>query len=216
MKTSAFYLSILIGIILIFQSCAPKLGSSWIKPNYQGKAYKKLVVIGIGDDLNARLLFENNAVQLLNDNGVNAIPGISIFPHSQTLKEENDIEIIEILKKNNVDGVITMSLINENQSQQHIPGKIYAVPTGYTRFGNYYYRTYRYIREEGYYVDQNSYLIEAILYDLKENLKDDEDAMVWTGQSSLINPSSAENASVLFVKKMVGSLIREQIIITRK
>lgn len=198
-----------IGLCVFTVSCSPKLGTSWKEPNYQGKSYQKVVVVGIGGDLTGQRLFENNAVQLLRNNGVYAVSGTTIFPPNLSPKEDDDSEIIEILKKNKIDGVITMSLINENQSQRYVQGQTRAIPTGYVRFGKYYYRTYTHVREPGYYINQNSYLIEAVLYDVSGELKEGDNTMVWTGQSSLINPSSAKGAAVTFTERMVGTLLAE-------
>ena len=212
MKT-IFYTSFII-LILMFTSCAPKLSATWSSKDYQSKRYSKIAVVGISEDLAARNAFERNAVQLLNDNGVNAIEGILIFPLNNSPKEGEDVKIIKILKDNAIDGVITMSLINSDESQHYEPGETYRVPIGYTRFGKYYYRTYSYISTTGYYVNEKSYLIEAILYDVAGELKEGQNTMIWSGQSALINPSSAQDAAIRFTKKLVASLIKDKIVLT--
>ncbi|KAA1244611.1 hypothetical protein [Aquimarina sp. RZ0] len=200
-------------VFLIVTSCAPKLSSTWKSKDYKGRTYTKIAVVGIGEDLAARKAFENNAVQLLKDNGIHAITGITIFPPKMSPKKGEDAKFIKILKDNDIDGVITMSLINTKESQRYTPGETYAVPLGYRRFGRYYYRTYSYISTPGYYQDEKSYLIEAVLYDVAGELQEGQNTLVWSGQSALINPSSSQNAAVTFTSEMVASLLNDMVIL---
>ncbi|WP_281988704.1 hypothetical protein [Aquimarina aggregata] len=202
-------------VFLIVTSCAPKLSSTWKSQDYKGRTYTKIAVVGISENLEARNVFENNAVQLLKDHGINAITGITVFPPKMSPpKKGEDAKFIKILKDNDIDGVITMSLINTKESQRYTQGETYAVPLGYRRFGRYYYRTYSYISTPGYYQDENSYLIEAVLYDVAGELQEGQNTLVWSGQSALINPSSSQNAAINYTNKMVASLLNDMVILS--
>ncbi|MFY0601629.1 MAG: hypothetical protein JXR03_18290 [Cyclobacteriaceae bacterium] len=200
----------ILGIIILF-GCSQKLITDWTKLEYTERSFSKIVVVGISKNLEARLKFEKDAVKRLKKSGVNAIPGINIFP--ENLSGDEDLEnIIKILKTENIDGVITMSTVDIAETTRYQPGETQIVPGGYGHFGKYYYQRYAAIHSPGYFIDSKSYLIEAILYDLKGGKYEEKEALVWTGQSSLVDPTSIESASENFTKKLVGHLIGQEII----
>ncbi len=208
---AAFLLSI---SFLFLTSCSSKLSSSWTDDGYKGEAFSKIAVVGISNDLNARLVFEESAVALLKDKGVQAINGIEVFPAKMSEEEQKPANLIKLIKENNVDAVITMSLVDTREATRYEPGESYNVPAGYYRLGKYVYRRYITVHEPGYYVPTQSYLIEAVLHNLKGELTEDSKTLVWTGQSALVDPSSLRGAAALFTKKMVKSLLEDKVIRT--
>lgn len=204
-------LILLISCFLV--SCSPLLSTSYTKEGYSDKNYKKIAVIGISNDLNARLAFENKTVELLKANGINAVSGISMFPQNMPKEAQTPENFIQIIKDNNLDGVITMSLIDEKDSHRYTPGRTYSVPAGYYKVGKYIYRRYITVREPGYYVPTQSYVIEAVLYNLKGELTVDKDTWVWTGESSLIDPYSLQSAANKFCSQMVGQILKDEVVV---
>jgi len=78
-----------------------------------------------------------------------------------------EMNLIKIIKDNNIDGVITMSMIDSDESMDYELGRTVTVPTDYYRYGPYAFQRYSTIHEPGYYVETKSYLIEAVLHDLR-------------------------------------------------
>ena len=207
----------LLGLSLLFvfslqQACGTaKMGSTWTKENYKDRTYAKIAVIGIGKDLTARNTFEKDAVALLKEQGINAVEGILMFPPGGTEEIRTAEDYIKIIKENNLDGVITMALINSKETDRYKPGETLYVPS-YYRVGEYIVRGYQTFNTPGYYTTEKSYLIEAVLYNVKGDLHKGKETMVWTGQSSLLEPASLQNASESFTKRMVNQLITDGII----
>lgn len=197
---------------LFFLNCSPKFGADWTKPDYTSRTFNKIAVVGISKDLKARTDFESTATELLKKQGINAVEGISIFPANMKMTEKNQSELLSILKKNKVDGIIAMSLIDSEESQKFQSGQYQNIDLGYYRVGRYLVRRYTTIQEPDYYVTSKSYLIEAILYDLKGNVSSNQDRLVWRGQSKLVDPSSSASAAKSFSKQLVGHLIEKEII----
>ena len=56
--------------------------------------------------------------------------------------------------------------------------------------------------------------IEAVLYDVNRDLKVNDNSMVWLGHSTLVNPSSLQDAAVTFTERMVGTLVNDGVITT--
>nr|WP_321232227.1 hypothetical protein [uncultured Psychroserpens sp.] len=199
---------------LIF-SCAPRLSSSFVKDGYKDKTYSKIAVVGISKDLTSRLAFERTAVNLFKDNGINAVQGIDMFPQNMSEKDQQPANLIKIIKENNLDGIITMSLISTNDGHRYQKGESYSIPAGYFRVGKHIYRRYVTVNEPGYYVPTKSYVIEAVLYNLKGELVEGQETWVWTGESALIDPSSLQSAALTFSREMVGQIIKDEIIISK-
>ncbi len=205
---------VLINVLLfILSSCASTLSSSYAKPNYVDRNYQRIAVIGISDNLTSRLAFEKEAVTLLKEKGINAVGSTTMFPQNMSKEAQAPKNLIKIIKTNNLDGIITMSLVDVEDSHRYKQGKSYSVPSGYYRVGKHIYRRYITINEPGYYESTKSYIIEAVLYNLKGELKENQDTWVWTGESALVNPSSLQSSAKTFSKRMVNQIIKDEIIL---
>ena len=199
-------------ILFIAFGCSPELSTHWTKESYTDKSFSKIAIVGISDNLQARVEFEETAVERFKENGINAVTGIDMFPPNMSEEEQQSTNLIKIIKENELDGVITMALVDSDESSRYVPGESQSIPVGYRRFGKYYVRQYARIHTPGYYVPTKSYLIEAVLYDLKGELVEGKEAIVWTGQSSLVDPSSIESAAKSFTKKMVNHMVNNQVV----
>ena len=202
-----------IAVLLSTLSCSPKLSSSFTKEGYTDKNYSKIAVVAISDNLSSRLAFEKTAVDLLLENGINAVQGITMFSQNMSDAEKQPSNLIKIIKENNLEGVITMGLVDTKDGHRYEPGDTYTVPAGYYRVGKHLYRRYITLNEPGYYVPSKSYVIEAVLYNLKGELTEGKDTWVWTGESSIVDPSSLQSAAKSFTQKMNNQIIKDGIIL---
>ncbi|KQC28637.1 hypothetical protein [Flagellimonas eckloniae] len=206
---------ITLSIVMLFLSCGvTKMESTWTSNDYPDREYSKIAVVGIGKDLAARNTFEQDAVELLRAQGINAVVGIHMFPPGGKVEIRGPKDYIKIIKENNLDGVLTMALVDSNEKERYQPGETVYIPS-YYRVGKYIYRGYRTYSAPGYYTNQKSYLIEAVLYNVKGELFEGKETMVWTGQSSLLEPSSLKSASDTFTKRMVNQLITDMVIMAK-
>ncbi len=192
--------------------CSPRLSVDWTKENFSGVSFGKIVIVGISENLEARKKFESKTVELLKKKGMGAFEGITIFPPNMTEEELKPENLIKIIQENNVDAVITMSLVDTKESVRYEAGENVVVPSGYYRYGNFAFQRYQTIHTPGYFVDSKSYLIEAVLHDLRGELFVGKETLVWTGQSSLVDPTSVESAANSFTKKLVEHVVSNGII----
>lgn len=208
-------LLILLVMIGFIHSCgSSKMDSTWVKESYTERSYSKIAVVGIGKDLTARNTFEEDAVRLLKEQGINAVAGINMFPPSGTEEIRTAKDYIRIIQENDLEGVITMALVDSKESERYQPGQTLYSPS-YYYVGEYIVRGYQRFETPGYYTTEKSYLIEAVLYNVKGELFEGKETIVWRGQSSLLEPTSVENASDTFTKKMVNQLIEDGILKTK-
>ena len=55
------------------------------------------------------------------------------------------------------------------------------------------------------YREEKTYVLETRLYDVNE--ANQEEAVVWSGQSELVDPTGSESASKTYASKLVKTLI---------
>ena len=197
---------------LILSSCSSTMKHTWTKPDYSGKSYKNILVIGATKNLESRNTFESSVVSLLAEKGINAKTSLDIFPPVQEGDELAEDQIISKIKKGNYDAVLVASLVDVNTQDVRESGNYYGgayMPVRYG-YGRYIYSSYNFAYSPDYYRQQTTYVLESRLFDTSEKSK--EEALVWTGQSNITDPSSYESASKSFAKKLVKSLIESKII----
>ncbi len=202
---------LLVIVIISLSACAPRLDVVWKKNEFQGDHFKKLVVVAITDNLETRNTFEETAVKLLKMKGIKAYHGVDFFPPNLDPKLHSKESLRKIVEDNEIDGVITMSLVDKEEISQYVQGTTYVTPTTYDPYGYYMHTRYTTVSTPGYYINSKKYVIEGVLHDLNLGMAK-EDRLVWRGQSSLIDPSSVKAASVEFNKAMVSYLVKNGIV----
>ena len=177
-------------IVLITISAIPACSTnkttiplSWRNPAYDGTAFQRLFVIGVGENDGARRLFEDTFASAIAAEGAAAQASWGQLPQSTRLTEE---QIRGAIEGGGFDGVIITRLLKVDQEQQYVPGSTYAVPTTYYGYGYYgYYGTsYAVVNEPGYYKTNTTFRIETNLYSVATG------DLVWSGQSDTLNPES--------------------------
>jgi len=208
---SPLKISLLLIVVTVLVSCAPRMSAVWQKDTYKGDHFKKLVVVAITDNLENRNTFEETAVKLLKMKGIRAYTGVSFFPPNLDPKLHSKESLRKIIEENNIDGVITMSLIDQEEINQYVQGTTYVTPTYYDPYGYYMYQRYTTVQTPGYYISSKKYVIEGVLHDLNLGMAK-EDRLVWRGQSNVVDPSSVKSASIEFNKAMVNYLVKNNVI----
>jgi hypothetical protein len=205
-------LKILITIVLFsLISCKPQMDYVWSKKGFEGKKINKIAVIAVSKDNAARQSVENRIVNDLKSNGIDAISGLSFLPPNASDSEWETENIAKKLIDLGVDGAISVTLLDTRDKTEYIPGQSYMYPYGYYRYGRYVYNSYSNIYTPGYYDQQTEYLIESKLYDVTIK-SDKENALLWIGQSSIVSPTSLNDAAKSFGDNLVGYLIENKII----
>jgi hypothetical protein len=205
------FLSIL-WVTFVMISCSSTMKYTWTKPDYTGKKYNNILVIGATKNLESRNTFESTVVNLLAESGINAKTSLDIFPPLKDAEQLAEDKIIEKIKSGNYDAVIVASLIDVNTQDVRESGNYYGgayMPMRYG-YGTYIYSSYNFAYSPDYYRQQKTYVLESRLFDTNENTK--EDALVWTGQSNVTDPTSYESASKQYAKTLVKSLLESKML----
>lgn len=201
--------------ILMLGSCSSTMKYTWTKDGFKGKDFDKILVVATTRDLITRAAYEGTVMQLLQKEGISAQKSIDIFPQFENAEGISEEVIAQKVREGGFDGIIVASLVDVNSQQvlESYGGTAY--PYGmYGRYGygynRYIYRGYAYTYQQDYYREQRTYVLEARLFDAEASSP--ENALMWTGQTKLTDPSSFESGAKSFAKTTVRTLLKKGLV----
>ncbi|MEX2350167.1 MAG: hypothetical protein WD554_04755 [Flavobacteriaceae bacterium] len=162
MKTILFIFS-----ILMLSACSSvRLVDSW-KPNEKEPfAPEKILVVGVTQNLTARVIFEENLKKELQSRGLQAIESMAVFDISYTDSKKTDDEIetmITGLSEEGIDAVIITTVKGVEKKTNYTPPHS-TVVYHRERFGRYYYRFQDIYYNPGYYNEYEIYIVETGIF----------------------------------------------------
>ncbi|MBW2211337.1 MAG: hypothetical protein JRG67_09865 [Deltaproteobacteria bacterium] len=178
---------------------------SWRNPSVEHTVFKKLFVIGIGENDGGRRLFEDTFTKALAERGTSAQASWGLLPQTTQLTEE---QIRGAIEGGNFDGVLISRLLSVDQSQQYVPPSTYTVPTSYHGYGyyGYYGSSYAVVHEPGYFKTNTVFRLETNLYSVANS------DLVWSGQSETLNPESLTDVIDSMTAAVAKKLKEEKLI----
>lgn len=179
---------------------------TWSSSEDYDKHFKKLLIMGLVNNVNLRNDVENEVVFAARKAEILSTNGMSLFP-PELGKPFEDIERVKSrLREGGFDGIITVTLIDV-QSERYIPSDTEYQPfVYYDRFRNYYYQTYELVYKQGYFTRSTRYFIETNFYELGTG------KLVWSGRSSTFEPVELEEYLPKYANALFNELRRESII----
>ena len=190
--------------LIFLMSCASPMKYTWTKDGYQGKEYKKILVISEAKTQQGRLNSENAIVETLAKNGLTATNSVDVFKMNEDIQSLSEDEIENRILNGGYDGVLISSLVDAKSRQVREGGGSYYAPTSY-RYGRHVRAGYGHMREPEYYREEKTYVLETRFFDVSDSAT--KESVVWSGQSELTDPSSAESAAKSYSKKLVKTLL---------
>ncbi len=190
--------------ITFLWSCASTMKYTWTKENYQGKKFDKILVIAALQNQQGRINTENTIVEDFAKEGITATNSLSVFPQMAQKGSLSEDEIEKQIKDGNYDGVLVTTLIDVNTQDVREGGGTYYQPAPY-RYGRSIRTGYMHMQEPEYYRPQKTFVLESLFYDVSDVAN--KQSVVWSGQSSLTDPSSSESAAKTYSKTLVKTLI---------
>lgn len=205
---------IIVLVSALLWSCATTMESTWKKESYEGKSFEKVLVLTITKNMKSRTLFENTAVDLLKESGINATNAINVFTPVEKMEDLSEDEIGKRITEGGYDAVLITTLIDTRTRDVQVNNTPY-YPYMYGGYYGYGYRSFIYSNYNSMYNDQyreeKTYVLETRLYDV--NISDPKEMVVWAGQSELVDPSGSESASSKYSKQLVQALLESGAII---
>jgi len=195
-------------VVTFLWSCSTTMKYTWTKESFEGKSFNKVLVLTLSKNLKSRTLFENTVAELLVDEGITATNGLKVITPVEDVKKLTEAEIETRIKNGGYDAVLVTTLIDINTRDVQVNNYNY-YPYMYGGYYGYGYRSFIYSNYNYMYNDQyreeKTYVLETRLYDVNET--NQKEAVVWSGQSELVDPTGAESASNTYSKKLVKTLM---------
>lgn len=199
-------------LFLFVESCSTSstmITGTWEKPMVEHN-YNNILVAALVPTTSSRSVIEQHMVQNLEKKGVEASQSIDVLPPRLIEKDSKKQQIINSIRGDGVDAILTVSLIDKDTEMRYVPGTgIYAPYPYYGFYGNFWgYYDYWYPRfyDPGYYTENKIYYMETNLYDAKS-----ED-LIWSAQSETYNPVNLSTFSSEIADEIVDELENNGII----
>lgn len=200
-----------VALLLVFNCSSTRMVDSWKSLEYNNYKPKKVLIVGITENLTARKKFESELKAELKNRGVNAVESYDVFtPTFTSLKQtEEDIQKeVEKIHNNGFDAILISAVKGVNEKTTYT-GDRFITDYYWRRFGRYYYLYQDVYFDRGYYNNYKIYNVEASLYNLKEN---NDKSLVWVASYNIVDPSSINTTVNDYVKAIIKSLENEGII----
>ena len=177
-----------LAIVLTTGCSATKFASTWENPNYEGGAFKKLMIIALGVSPGGRAEFENTVADALVAQGVLGVGSDGYFSAADQMTRE---AVRTWVKRDGYQGVLVARLVDVQRTQ-------YVQPPQYTDLCGYwgYYGT---AMTPGYVVDQTTLLINTDLFDASTG------QVVYTAESKSFDPSSRQQV----IRELTSLLVKD-------
>jgi hypothetical protein len=174
------------------------------------ETYNKVFVVAISDRAAARQTVEKNLAQLMASRGAATVKSSDALPPNfrsgDATKDKN--LLLSKINETNCDGILTVSLIRQDNETRYVPGTTNYYPMGagyYGGFGSYYAYGYSNYYSPGYYTDDKIYYLEANLYDAAS------EKLVWSAQSKTYNPTSLDDFLEGYTKALAEQMNKDGI-----
>ena len=210
--------AVLCGCVLALVACkttGTKFSQSYRNPGYEETFFKKVMVIGIAQDQNARRAFEDALVAAIAKEGGTAQASIGVLPNEEQISED---QLHAAIDAGGFDAVLITRVLSVDKSQKYTPPNKYNNPQtryypaspgwgyGYGGYYGFYGTTFAEVHEPGYFETSTTLRLETNLYSVATN------ELVWTGQSETIDPQSIDDARISMTQAVAKKLKAERFI----
>ena len=182
---------------------------TWEKPGVE-QQYDDIMVAALITTVSSRSVIEQNIVEELEDEGVNARQSIDVLPPRFIEKNDKKQQIVDNIRTDGSDAILTVALIEKDTESRYVPGAgVYAPYPTYGYYGSFWgYYDYWYPRfyNTGYYNEYKVFYMETNLYDAQS-----ED-LIWSAQSETVDWGGVVNFSDEFAEEIVEQLDEQGLI----
>lgn len=209
MKKLVFFLFFL----MLLSSCSSTtIIDSWKNPQVNKFQPKKVLILGMTDNLTARKIFEEELTKEFRLRGINARASTNFSDNTFTLLEKTEEEInliTEKLVKNEFDAVLITAIKSIDEKQAYSQGYYGAYGTKWPYFGRYYNYYQDYYYTPTFYEDYKVYHVETSIYNIN---KEANKSLVWVGSIDIVDPKTIATTVKGYTKSLLKELEKEMLI----
>lgn len=200
------------GILLLSACTSTRFVDSWKNPAIISLESKKMLVVGITDNLTARKIFEEQLKNAFILRDIYAVESMAVLDNDFTGSKKNEEEIDKMIKQIADDGFDTVVITSIKGVDERINYETYYYPSiGYrwSRFGRYYYWYQDIYYTPRYYDYYKVYHVETVIYNINQ---DDTKSLVWVGAMNLVDPQTINATVNDYVNSIIKQLEREKLV----
>jgi hypothetical protein len=201
-----------VGVLLLLACSSTRFVDSWKNPAIISFEPKKMLVVGITDNLTARKIFEEKLKNAFILRNIYAVESMDVLDNGFASSKKSDEEIDKMIKQIAQDGFDTVVITSVKGVDERVNYETYYYPTvGYrwSRFGRYYYWYQDIYYTPRYYDYYKVYNVETVIYNINEG---DIKSLVWVGTMNLVDPQTINVSVNDYVNSIIKRLEREKLI----
>ena len=203
-----------IGVLIMFfafscRTSSTTITGTWEKENVE-KEFSHVLVAALTSNVGAKSTIEEHLGSVLQEKGLESSTSIDLLPPRFIDDENQKQKILNTIKDDGIDAILTVSLIDSDTETRYVPGSTtYAPYPAFRYYGNfwgYYSHWSPRLYSPGYYSEDKVYYIETNLYDAQT------EELIWSAQSQTYNPENLERFSGDFSREIVERLVEDNIL----
>jgi hypothetical protein len=190
--------------LAVLASCATsRLVSQQSNPDYVGKSFKTVMVVGVASDEIVRRTFEDRVAALLDKRGLKGIPAYSVVG---TRGKVEEAQLREAIARSGAEGVLISRVLRKERESLTAPAA--TVTAGYgTGFYGYYDGVWQTVRTAPQQINGPSWTIsETRLFDAKTG------ALAWTGILDTKEDDDLGAAMTEYVDIIFDAMVKDRVL----
>lgn len=201
----------IVALMLLTSCSTARMTDTWVNKEYTNYQPKKVLIVGLTDNLVARKMFEEQLKTEFINRGIDAVESYDVFKPTFTSLKQTEEDIEKEVKRISNEGfdAILISAVKGIDEKVSYSGDTYRRDYYWRRFGRYYYLVQDVYLVEGYYNEYEIYHIEASLYNLKEN---NDKSLVWVASYDIVDPKRINTTVTNYVTAIIKSLEEKRLI----
>ena len=182
-------------ITCLLSACSTLMDRGQINPEFNHRKIGKTMILGLAVNDSMSLQYEMLFTQHLTPHGVSAQSLHALVPNTDTLSRE---ELVEILKKQNVDSILVTRILSEEEQSQVVIDRDYNA----ANYGSHYDHS-----RKSFTPNYNAPTEETLLkFELETNLYDVKtQQIVWSGKKTVYD----DRSNISNMKKVIHSVVRD-------
>lgn len=196
----------------VLMSCSStRFVDSWRNKEIQSFDPKKLLVIGMTNNLTGRRIFEEELRLAFNQRGINAYESMGIIKEGFTDEERSMEEIDEMAQRLLDEGFdsVVITAVKGIDDKVNYRSDYYDMRFRWYRFGRYWFTYQDVFYSPGYYSNYKVYHVETAVYNLKA---DEERSLVWVGSFDIVDPNNIAATVDDYVAKIMKQMALEGLV----
>ena len=172
-------------------------------PDYVGKSFKTVMVVGVAADDIVRRTFEDRVVALLDKRGVKGIAGYSMLP---SRRQPEEAQLRDAIARSGAEGVLVTRVTRVDRQSGTAPGATVSVGYG-TGFYTYYAGSWQAVTTAPQQINGPSWTVsETRLFDARNG------ALAWTGVIDTRENENLGAALTEYVNIIFDAMVRDRVL----